>query len=621
MAPLKPVSVVLLNLLNPDPYRVFRDEYFPFLLGYLRHLGVPATRLFVGGRPGAQEGGVSGLVYDVLPEDLDAVSTWLGARQPTHVLLNERLTQRAYESLKCALPGTSFRLVEAMGPEDLRPCVTQWLQLPWPEGQSPHVEAWLTPDYSGEALGAAAHQSRPHVHLFAGPECAYRRSISKNPYYRDVDLSATESPVGCAFCGTGDKLASYWLPPDPLALAAPQLQRAYATCNRDVCDWTFRVRGSAMAGLLPGLVRLLKELDAPPSRFLLSLRIDEFLAARSSFEEALPLLRAGGHRIELWNMGLENLSPVENERLNKGIELGVVRQAVPLLKQYGEKFPGTFRFSEFGFILFTPWTTLADLKANLDAIEELQLTSLDHFLSSTLLLLPGRAVTELARKDGLLAEESDIQGLNRACLVWWNSTLIPWKFKHPEVAAIHQVMLCICPLEGMPTNDPWYVQVQQWAQRVFPEGISRTQVLRALVEAAGRNGGADALGVMLEAERHAQPKPAGPGRAGSVVDPGRWKSLLSVLQGTPKPALLERGGWRLEGWSRQSGDEGEALELTFVFKGVRVVAVVAPAGRGGGLARGRVWKVWYKEPKGELAADVQLALRRVLVLAEQFLRA
>lgn len=611
----KPVSVALLNVLNPNPYRVFRDEYFPYIVAYLRQAGVPVCRYFLGAEPAGEEGGPSGLTYTFSSEDLDSLVSVLERLQPTHILLNERLGSVTFATLKAACPAASFRLVEVMGHNDVYSCVTEWLGMPWASGMDVRVETWLSPDYGGEVVGASAREARPHIHLLAGSECAYRRPISGNRHYQRVDLSGVLSRAGCSFCGTGG--TESWVPRDPLALVGRQLRQAYATGSSDVFDWTFRVRGSALVGLLPEVACLLRELDAPPSRFLLSVRIDEFLAASSSLQQALPILREAGHRVDVWNMGVENFSEVENERLNKGIDLGMMRRIVPLLTQFQQQYPDTFGFRAFGFILFTPWTTLNDLTANVDAIEELQLNCLEHFLSSTLLLLPGRAITELARRDGLLLQEGDTRGLNLGCLVFWDSSVIPWKFLHPEVAAIHEVMLRACPPEGIPCDAEWCQDVQRWVGRLWPPHVPGTKILRALVDAARQGAGTDAESLMRHVESQLT---AGGGVVCAEADPGPWRTLLQILKGKPKAPLLDRGAWRLEGWRRPTTEAEESLELELLLKGVRVDVVLEPVGRGGGLARGRRWSVWYKEPKGELSPEAQLALRRLLVLAEKFVR-
>ena len=136
----------------------------------------------------------------------------------------------------------------------------------------------------------------------------------------------------------------------------------------------------------------------------LSSRVDEFLRFQDVLEAALPIFERSGNQVHLWNIGLENLSPVENERFNKGVDPATVFVCANKIKSLQERFPKAFRFFGFGFILFTPWTTLEDLRINIEGFRRLAVGATTFFLGTAMELLPGLAITQLALLDGLVTE-------------------------------------------------------------------------------------------------------------------------------------------------------------------------------------------------------------------------
>ena len=101
--------------------------------------------------------------------------------------------------------------------------------------------------------------------------------------------------------------------------------------------------------------RLLSIQDYPPSQVLFTFRIDEFLLRADDLEELLPAIKAAGHQVAVFSMGIENLSPVENERLNKGITSDQVLKVRQRMASIKARFPDAFDYppGNLSFILFT----------------------------------------------------------------------------------------------------------------------------------------------------------------------------------------------------------------------------------------------------------------------------
>jgi hypothetical protein len=94
-------------------------------------------------------------------------------------------------------------------------------------------------------------------------------------------------------------------------------------------------------------------------------------------------------------------------------------------------------------ILFTPWTSLADLRLNLSHIERCPLIHPATALRSRLQLFPDRPVTVLARRDGLVAPRRGGRFYNSGCIVSADQNEIPWRFRHPEVGVLWALALAL----------------------------------------------------------------------------------------------------------------------------------------------------------------------------------
>jgi len=617
------VRLLLIDIINSNVYRIFRDEYFPFTMGLVRQAGAEALRLFLGCSKEHHDAGPAGLVFDLQEQGTTLLVQRIAEFGPTHVLLNERVTEESLGLIRRAAPRASVRLVETTQSKCLEEWFLEWLRLDWPgpATSATPVEEWVKPDYDGEPANELACGIRPHLNLLLGPLCAYRRALAGNPYFAGLDLSRVENPLGCSFCGTGKNLTAPHVLTDPILAARSQLGQAYLTADRRVYDWEFRIRGNVILKELGAFTKLLEALGAPNSRFHLSLRADEFVAAEEGLRHALPRLEELGHKIIIWNMGVENFSAVENERLNKGVSTETLRRCVGLINEFAERWPAAFSFSEFGFILFTPWTTLEDLKINVQALSDLGLQKLDPFLGSTLLLLPNRAITLLAEKDGLLVERQQHYSFNPACLATWDAQMLPWRFADPRVATIHQIVQRLAPSQKEVAVDLFAERLAAWREEHFPGSKEVAPILEVLVLAAEKTQSSDAdalltaAGRLLARRRKAERGPEGTTMGHLAAD------LAKALGARPKPPLHPDGRWRVLEVAVRPTESGEAVVVHLAFGNEVVRTALEPLGRRPQyFMRGRRLGLWYQEPNGPLSPGSQTAMMRLLVLAESLLR-
>jgi hypothetical protein len=177
------------------------------------------------------------------------------------------------------------------------------------------------------------------------------------------------------------------------------------------------------------------------------LRADTLLAKKDRLEGVLHGMQAAGHRLSLVSIGAENFSAQENERFNKGVTAAQLRACRGLLSDWAERFPRTFT-AESGYsgILFTPWTRPQDLLDNIAAASFMGEEWLVRMVGTLLQLWPGTPITELARRDGLLAERFSSAGdIALSCVPGTPRQEIPWRFADPRVEAIHRFAIRLDP--------------------------------------------------------------------------------------------------------------------------------------------------------------------------------
>jgi hypothetical protein len=140
---------------------------------------------------------------------------------------------------------------------------------------------------------------------------------------------------------------------------------------------------------------------------------------------------------------------------------------VPLLRRWEDAYPETLRFwrhGGFGFITFTPWTTIADLRVNVEGLEWLSefypIPSLSY--CSRVQLLPARALTLLARRDGLLAPTFADAAFDSGCITCLDQCDLPWRFRDPAVARVYRLIRRVVGDAQVPEDDPDRRRVRAW---------------------------------------------------------------------------------------------------------------------------------------------------------------
>lgn len=452
-----------------------RSMLFPFLKGLAGKRGADTLWLCYGGDIAHLDGADAGRsLFASLPkEDLGSLSRHLKKFRPTHIVTSDVLSPEARALLSTLAPDVKHLVMPLPG--DL-PDAAQgeswrgeaahcgwfldWLGVKAPGAAGRFLVEAAVPDYAAVMANAAARAAKPQITLASGVLCANRRTVEKNPHFKGVDLAGLEHR-GCSFCPSATRPAITAPGTKILPLLGTQFRQILKTAgrrgrNKDRYEffdihafWKF-----------DEVFKLILRLKVPPAVFLFNPRIDDVLRLRPRIEKMLPALAKAGHEIRILSMGVENFSERENARFNKDISLAQVDEFLALMKTWGDAFPGVFMpyragnpLVEIGLILFTPWTTLSDVRLNLTRAAERGFPGRGYWLYSILLLEPTTPIFLLAKKEkGVLADRfpdrGQVYGLfkNEGEMAGVRA----WRFKDKKVAdffAMH-VRVCAADREG-----------------------------------------------------------------------------------------------------------------------------------------------------------------------------
>jgi len=560
--------LVLLEIVNTDRLRIYRNEYYPFIQALLRARGIPCRWVSLGVEARKAATGANLYVHEPSAVGLDATAAALVEANATHVLLNERLEDDGFTRLRSAVPGARFHMLQ-MGPSGpILEHLEAWLELDLQDLREAGtmLEDGVRPDFERIPVNDLAITIRPYPSLLLGQACDYVRSLCENPDFEALD-AAIRTHRGCSFCVNPD-LSAFGPRKDPVALAMEQLAGAAETLDPGLQDLSFLVRG---VNLLPRIVDFadaLEDAGTPPATFFLSSRVDRFVVLEDRLRRALPILGRCGHRLHVWNMGIENHSPRENGRLNKGLSPEILRDGIEALRRLTDDFPAGFGFDGWGYILYTPWTTPDDLRINLREISELDPRNLRFALGTALQLLPGLPITCLAEADGLLVDAFEDLPTDSGCVTTWDGYEVPWRFLDPRLARMYGLTRRFLPRGVIPEDDSLLAVVQGWLQSLPTRARQDPgAVAGALLDVIEDADPMPAVDVHLESARALLDErfPRGEESAAqSPVGSPEQNRLLAALCADDAAGLLPIGALHVSAIRLRSTDEGGRVEVSLV---------------------------------------------------------
>lgn len=278
--------------------------------------------------------------------------------------------------------------------------------------------------------------------VLANLGCAYRNVPNRTGVFDGVPMPDDVSTAGCTFCDA----TAYERMTEDQAIAL--IVRQVAAVLRDRPEVReIAIKDDYAVRFLGRLGDALRPLGLGDREVLLSARAEYLLDLREEIEAAL----SGGFPTSLgfYLIGFENFSQPELDRFNKGTSAARIEGVLSLMRDWSARFPGRFRVTPTGgFILFTPWTTLEDLRANLGAFRRLGFERYrGQALLSQLRLYPHLPLYWLAKRDGLLVEAFEREEMSDAHRRGYEADHA-WRFADPRVAEVQRRVLDMRALSG-----------------------------------------------------------------------------------------------------------------------------------------------------------------------------
>ena len=440
--------MMCVELAPDEAERQFRMQAFPFLMGLGRSRGWRVSWHALGVPYDPK------LRYALGPRDLRRLLAEARRRRPLVILCNERLIDGQIAALAAASGGA--RVVYCPLAEGWIQEFPEFVRREIPEFGGPPSPQWLrdlAPVFERETLNDFHGVADPLIRVVAGTRCSYRTRAADNPFFRGLDLPSATMP--CSFCDMEPHENPVRA---PVAFAVRQVAAACRQLPGETIERRFELIGSGIWRRLEEFVRALSRAGVRGAELSFMPRLDEILDARDSIERCMPLLAEGGLSMRLYGAGVENFSAEENMRLNKGITAKQVHEAAAFISAARLRWPREFRFKDgaLSMILFTPWTTLEDLRVNIENIERCPLICPFFALGRRLQIFPGagRPVRLLAERDGLVEASRTDSFYNSGCIVDAAQREIPWRFAHPEVEILCRLGLEIFRLRKIVRGGP-----------------------------------------------------------------------------------------------------------------------------------------------------------------------
>lgn len=282
----------------------------------------------------------------------------------------------------------------------------------------------------------AARPQAPSFPITGNMGCPYQTDARTNPLYAGVDMPP-DMGRGCGFCTTGNH---YEYKPKDEALDWALVQLRYLRAHAPELQ-TLVLRDQNPFYYLTELVEIAEKENLGPFTLLIESRADWWLQNSGRFVRALEAARRSSIQLAPFLVGIENFSQPELDRFNKGATSETLVKFLGALHRWHADYAPAMNLSHaaFGFIMFTPWTTLEDLRTNLECIRQ---TGMDkfrgHLLLSRARLYPDTALYWLAQRDNLLVDEY-ARPEDDASARYGYLPAKPYRFREAKVARIAEL--------------------------------------------------------------------------------------------------------------------------------------------------------------------------------------
>ena len=261
--------------------------------------------------------------------------------------------------------------------------------------------------------------------LLADLGCPYRSRACASPLVQGLTLPVDVPSGGCAFC---ERPPAGRLPTSLRVQLLVEQARHLARERPEVTR--LQVVDELFVAYVDRFATALLAADVPPRDLLVAARPDWLLTHFDRVERAAALLH-GRHRLVLFSVGVESFSDPELTRFGKGFDAKTNLAMLERLDQALARQPALAVEPSFGFILFTPWTSLGDLARNARALRATRFARFrEGVVHARLRLYPEIPLFHRARAEGLLLAPAHAAGPD------FGYGDAPWRFRDPAVAAV-----------------------------------------------------------------------------------------------------------------------------------------------------------------------------------------
>lgn len=269
--------------------------------------------------------------------------------------------------------------------------------------------------------------------LFGDAGCPYAQDPLAQPFYAGVRLP-DDRPVarlGCAFCSMGgdyEKSAETTVVARTLEQAQLWLARAPTVRELVLAD-------QGATRYLRALMEGARARGLRPATWLFAVRADAFVRSLDAIRGAARAAAEAGQRLEAYLTGFESFSDAELARYNKGTTAAEQVAAIAAMRALAAEMPQAFGYASakgHSLILWSPWTTLADLRDSVAILRREGVAELFHELGrNRLRLYPTLPIHWAAARDGALVDawEDGDEGAARG--KGYNAER-PWRFLDPR---------------------------------------------------------------------------------------------------------------------------------------------------------------------------------------------
>lgn len=484
-----PVRLMFIEFFPDALRRIERSMLFPFLKGLAQEKGIETTWLCFGARqydmkPGSEEWTSS--VGQAGSTEL-ALGMHLDSFRPTHIISSDELQGALRKRIGAVAPRPAFIVMPtstqayvgqpesgapdeavSVDPSDRRHYVRcawflDWLGLSEPARDPKYLIEAADPDYAACLVDEAALALKPLISIASGVLCGNRRRLRDNPMFKGILPTASVPGApdgghhGCSFCGS-DRAPLTASGANIPALVEKQFRGILKTAGAVGRNKGFFEFYDIQAfWKFDEVFEVILRLKVPPAIFLFNPRVDDVIRAKERIAKTLPALAKAGHEVRILSMGIENFSEQESRRFNKGITVEHVDGFLALAKEWGSAYPSVFKpfrggseKIELGFILFTPWTTLKDIRINFEHAIARNFTEKGYWLYSTLNIRPGDPLSLLAKKDGGIlgagfSDKGQLFGLFKN--EGDGAKVVRWRFRDAKAADFFAVIVRVCAAE------------------------------------------------------------------------------------------------------------------------------------------------------------------------------